>query len=74
MYRYNKVSKLTIVNIKPVLETCLILANKYCCDFEIENAGPLELHLLETIKWNLYITVNEYNDFEKHITQLINLY
>lgn len=69
MYRYNEKCKLKFTNIKPVLETCLILANKYCSDFEIEDSGPLELHLLNKINWNLYISENEYNSFKQMICE-----
>ena len=61
MYRYNKMCKLSFANIKPVLETCLILANKYCFDFEITDSGPLEIHVLKTIDWKLYISNKEYD-------------
>ncbi len=69
--RYNKICKLTNANIKPVLETCLILANKYCSDLEIQGSGPLEVHLLNTINWNLYISEEEYNYYQKVIMSLI---
>lgn len=65
--RYNKICKLTYANIKPVLETCLILANKYCSDLEIKDSGPLEAHLLSKIDWNLYILEEEYTYYEKLI-------
>ena len=69
MYRYNQNSKLNFTNIKPVLETCLILANKYLSDFEIKDSGPLELHLLSKINWNLYVSENEYSSFKKIISE-----
>ena len=70
MYRYNKECKIIYANIKLVLETCLILANKYCTDFEIQDSGPLELHLLKTIDWNLYISQDEYNYYHKKTIEL----
>jgi len=70
MYRYNKECKIIYANIKLVLETCLILANKYCTDFEIQGSGPLELHLLKTIDWNLYISQDEYNYYHKKTIEL----
>ncbi len=70
MNRYNKICKLTYTNIKPVLETCLILANKYCSDLEIEDSGPLEIHLLEVIKWSLYISDEEYKYYENIIMSI----
>ena len=73
MNRYNKICKLTYTNIKPVLETCLILANKYCSDFEIKDSGPLELYLLNKINWNLYISENEYNSFKQMISEFTSL-
>tara|TARA_Y100000741_G_scaffold346058_1_gene312046 strand:+ start:3419 stop:3817 length:399 start_codon:yes stop_codon:yes gene_type:complete len=73
MYRYKQNSKLNFSNIKPVLETCLILANKYCSDFEIKDSGPLELYLLNKINWNLYISENEYNSFKQMISEFTSL-
>ena len=73
MNRYNKICKLTYSNIKPVLETCLILANKYCLDLEIEDSGPLEAHLLNLINWKLYISEEEYNYYQKVIVSLTTL-
>lgn len=70
--RYNQVRKLTSTNIKPVLETCLILANKYCTDFEIKDSGPLEIHLLNTINWNLYITEEDFLHYENIILKFSN--
>lgn len=72
MNRYNKICKITYANIKPVLETCLILANKYCLDLQIEDSGPLEVHLLNTINWNLYISEEEYDYYQKLIGSLTN--
>lgn len=73
MNRYNKICKLTYTNIKPVLETCLILANKYCSDLEIEDSGPLEVHLLNLIQWNLYFSGEEYDYYKNVIMSLTNL-
>ena len=73
MNRYNKKCKLIYANIKLVLETCLILANKYCSDFEIQDSGPLELHLLKAIDWNLYVSEEEYNFYKKSVKSLIDL-
>ena len=73
MYRYNQNYKLNFTNIKPVLETCLILANKYCSDFEIKDSGPLESHLLHTINWNLYVSENEYILFKQMISEFTPL-
>jgi len=70
MNRYNKICKLTYANIKPVLETCLILANKYCSDLEIQGSGPLEVHLLNAINWKLYISEEEYKCYQKIILSL----
>jgi len=73
MYRYKQNSKLNFTNIKPVLETCLILANKYCSDFEIKDSGPLEVHLLNKINWNLYVSEDEYNSFKQMICEFTHL-
>jgi len=73
MYRYKQNSKLNFTNIKPVLETCLILDNKYCSDFEIKDSGPLEVHLLNKINWNLYVSENEYNSFKQMISEFTSL-
>ena len=73
MYRYNLKCKITYANIKLVLETCLILANKYCSDFEIHDSGPLEIHLLQKINWNLYVSIDEYNYYRECIISFIDL-
>lgn len=73
MYRYKQNSKLNFSNIKPVLETCLILANKYSSDFEIKDSGPLELHLLNKINWNLYVSEKEYNLFKQMVCEFTSL-
>jgi len=70
--RYNKTCKLTSSNIKPVLETCLILANKYCIDYEIMDSGPLESHLLNSINWNLYVSEDEFNNYKNVIMTCTN--
>ena len=69
--RYEKIKYLKYSNIKQLLETCLILAMKYTIDeYEITDSGPLEIHVLEVIDWNLHIDESEYNRFEN----LINLH
>lgn len=67
--RYAKLKYLNYSNVKQVLETCLILAIKYCVDeYEITDSGPLESHVLKVIDWDLYVKECEY----KHFEQLIN--
>lgn len=67
--RYAKLKYLNYSNVKQVLETCLILAIKYCVDeYEITDSGPLENHVLKVIDWDLYVKECEY----KHFEQLIN--
>ena len=53
-------------NLKDLIETCLILSNKFICDFEISGSGPLENHVLDKINWNLYV---DYKEFE-HIRNI----
>lgn len=53
-------------NLKDLVETCLILSNKFICDFEISGSGPLENHVLDKINWNLYV---DYREFE-HIRNI----
>jgi hypothetical protein len=55
-------------NIIDLLNTCLILSNKFICDFQILGSGPLENHVLDKIKWNLYVDKKEF-DHVKEITQ-----
>tara|TARA_X000001036_G_scaffold105005_2_gene98144 strand:+ start:4053 stop:4475 length:423 start_codon:yes stop_codon:yes gene_type:complete len=71
--RYTKVKSINYTNIKQLLETCLILANKYCLDFEITDSGPLESHVLNSIEWNLYVKDSEYEYFKNLINSYINL-
>lgn len=72
LYRYKQKAELNCTNIKQVLETCLILANKYLLDYEIVDSGPLEGHVLNVINWNLYISDNDYNHFKKVINSFVH--
>ena len=54
-------------NIKDLIETCLILSNKFMCDFEISGRGPLEKHVLNKINWKLYVDNDEFESV-KNIT------
>ena len=65
--RYNNNVKITNNNIKDLIESCLILSNKFISDNEILGCGPLELEILEKIEWKLFIDIDEYNKFEKII-------
>ena len=65
--RYNNNAKITNKNIKDLIESCLILSNKFISDNEILGCGPLELEILEKIEWKLFIDTDEYNKFEKII-------
>lgn len=56
-------------NIKDLIETCLILSNKFICDFQISGSGPLENHVLDKINWKLYVDNDEYENVKK-ITML----
>mgnify|MGYP007072017418 FL=1 len=47
-------------NIKDLIETCIILSNKFMCDFEISGRGPLEQQVLNNINWNLYVDNDEF--------------
>ena len=47
-------------NIKDLIETCLILSNKFMCDFEISGRGPLEQQVLNKINWKLYVDNDEF--------------
>lgn len=47
-------------NIKDLIETCIILSNKFICDFEISGRGPLEQQVLNNINWNLYVDNDEF--------------
>ena len=67
LYRYNNNVKITNKNIKNLIESCLILSNKFISDNEIIGRGPLEIEILEKIEWNLFINTEEYNKFEKII-------
>tara|TARA_Y100000992_G_scaffold302408_1_gene276437 strand:+ start:3670 stop:4071 length:402 start_codon:yes stop_codon:yes gene_type:complete len=70
--RYTKVKSINYTNIKQLLETCLILANKYCLDYEITDSGPLESHVLSSIEWNLYVKESEYEYFKNLINSHIS--
>ena len=55
-------------NLKDLIETCLILSNKFMCDFEILGSGPLENQVLNKINWNLYV---DYEEFQ-HVKKITN--
>jgi hypothetical protein len=65
--RYNNNAKITNKNIKDLIESCLILSNKFISDNEILGHGPLELEILEKIEWKLFINAEEYDKFRKII-------
>ncbi len=73
LHRYNQKKKLNCSNIKHVLETCLILANKYLVDYEISSCGPLEGHVLNVIEWNLYISEKDYYHYKNNINSFIKI-
>jgi len=52
-------------NLKDLIETCLILSNKFICDFEIQGSGPLENQVLNKINWNLYVDYEEFQRVKK---------
>ncbi len=55
-------------NLKDLIETCLILSNKFICDVEILGSGPLENQVLNKINWNLYV---DYEEFQ-HVKKITN--
>ena len=61
--RYKTKSEITEKNITRLIETCLILSNKFISDGEIIGKGPMELDFLETINWDLFVDEDEYNLF-----------
>lgn len=70
--RYKKSNcNITNKNVRDLIETCLILSNKFICDFQISGSGPLENHVLDKIKWNLYVDTEEF-DYVKKITENAN--
>ena len=69
--KYGQSNTVNSDNIKQLLETCLILSNKYCADYEINDSGIFEIDVLKTLSWNLYVDENEYTYFEKLINSYI---
>ena len=63
----NSNSDINSKNIKDLIETCIILSNKFICDFEISGRGPLEKQVLNKINWNLYVDNDEFESV-KNIT------
>jgi hypothetical protein len=67
IYRYSQNNKITDKNINDIVESSLILSNKYISDNEIIGSGSLENKILQDINWNLFINEYEYNYFNKII-------
>tara|TARA_B100000902_G_scaffold267212_1_gene253238 strand:- start:518 stop:925 length:408 start_codon:yes stop_codon:yes gene_type:complete len=63
----NSSSVINSKNIKDLVETCIIISNKFICDIEILGKGPLEEDVLNKINWNLYVDKDEFESV-KNIT------
>ena len=63
----NSSSVINSKNIKDLVETCIIISNKFICDIEILGKGPLEEDVLNKINWNLYVDNDEFENV-KNIT------
>tara|TARA_B100001769_G_scaffold255100_1_gene231369 strand:+ start:2435 stop:2842 length:408 start_codon:yes stop_codon:yes gene_type:complete len=63
----NSSSVINSKNIKDLVETCIIISNKFICDIEIMGKGPLEEDVLNKINWNLYVDKDEFESV-KNIT------
>ena len=47
-------------NIDEMIETSLILSNKFILDVDIKGCGNLEKDFLQKLDWNLFVNENEY--------------
>jgi hypothetical protein len=65
--RYSEKVNISSKELEKLIESCLILSNKYIADIEIKSCGQLEEKIIKTLNWNLFIDVSEYNHFSKII-------
>ena len=65
--RYSEKVKINPKELEKLIESCLILSNKYITDIDIKSCGQLEEKRIKTLNWNLFIDVSEYNHFSKII-------
>ena len=68
--RYIESSKYVPRNIEDIIETSLILSNKFISDIDIKGCGNLEKDFLQKLEWNLFVNEKEYNKYY----YLINCY
>lgn len=61
--RYIESCKCIPKNIEDIIETSLILSNKFISDIEIKGCGNLEKDFLQKLEWNLFVNENEYNKY-----------
>tara|TARA_Y100001970_G_C14259677_1_gene878881 strand:- start:13595 stop:13933 length:339 start_codon:yes stop_codon:yes gene_type:complete len=65
--RYSEKVNISSKELEKLIESCLILSNKFIADIEIKSCGQLEEKIIKTLNWNLFIDVSEYNHFSKII-------
>lgn len=65
--RYSEKASICSKDIEKIIESCLILSNKFISDIEIKSCGKLEEKIIKTLDWKLFIDLNEYNNFSKMI-------
>jgi hypothetical protein len=62
--RYSETTDIrTTKDILKLLESCLILSNKFICDLEIKDSGLLENEIIKKLNWNLFISEEEFNRY-----------
>lgn len=67
--RYYNNNNISSRNLDEVIISCLILANKFLLDFEINTTSKLELDIIKKINWNLFVNEEEYNITRRQFLQ-----
>ena len=63
--RYSEKVNINPKELEKLIESCLILSNKFVSDINIKSCGQLEEKIIKTLEWNLFIDISEYNHFSK---------
>ncbi len=70
--RISKNEKIDNTNIIPIIQQCIILANKFIIDYEIVNNDyEEEMKVIDMLNWRLFVNENDYSRMKIKFSNLV---
>tara|TARA_B100000035_G_C20938586_1_gene526405 strand:+ start:264 stop:623 length:360 start_codon:yes stop_codon:yes gene_type:complete len=70
--RYNRTKKINNKDILDLLETAILLSNKFLLDLEILDKGKYEKDLINALEWNFFVTDEEFINYKRLLYNVKN--